>query len=56
MPTQPISSDGDDAHKRETLKYTLRSLGRRLELLVNRPAARVDRLILKTTARNLAKS
>ena len=56
MPTQPISSDGDDVHKRETLRHTLRALGRRLELLVHLPAARVDRLMLKTTARNLAKS
>ena len=56
MPTQPISSDGDDAHKRETLRHTLRALGRRQELPVNLPAASVDRLMLETTARNLAKS
>ena len=47
---------GDDAYKREAFKKTLHMLRRRLELLVNLPAASVDRLILETTARNLANS
>ena len=52
----PSAGDGDDAHKREAFKQTLHALRRRLELLVNLPAASVDRLALETTARSLAKS
>ena len=52
----PSAGDGDDAHKREAFRQTLHALRRRLELLVNLPAASVDRLMLETTARNLAKS
>ncbi len=47
---------GDDAQKREAFKQTLHALRRRLELLVNLPDASVGRLMLETTARNLAKS
>lgn len=52
----PSAGDADDAHKREAFKQTLNALRRRLELLVNLPAASVDRLMLETTARSLAKS
>ena len=52
----PSAGDGDDAHKREAFKQTLHALRRRLELLVNLPEASVTRLMLETTARNLAKS
>ena len=52
----PSSINGDDAQKREAFRQTLHALRRRLELLVNLPAASVDRLMLETTARNLAKS
>jgi arsenate reductase (thioredoxin) len=52
----PSEGDGDDAHKREAFKQTLHALRRRLELLVNLPAASVDRMALETTARSLAKS
>ena len=52
----PSAGDGDDVHKREAFKQTLHALRRRLELLVNLPAASVSRLMLETTARNLAKS
>jgi len=52
----PSAGDGDDAHKREAFKQTLHALHRRLALLVNLPAASVDRLMLETAARNLAKS
>ncbi len=52
----PSAGDGDDAHKREAFRQTLHALRRRLELLVNLPEASVDRLMLETTARNLAKS
>ena len=46
----------DEAHKREAFRQTLHALRRRLELLVNLPEASVNRLMLETTARNLAKS
>ena len=52
----PSAGDGGDAHKRAAFRHTLHALRRRLELLVNLPAASVDRLMLETTARNLAKS
>ena len=52
----PSAGDGDDAHKREAFRQTLHALRRRLELLVNLPEASVGRLMLETTARNLAKS
>ena len=52
----PSAGDGDDAHKREAFRQTLYALRRRLELLVNLPEASVSRLMLETTARNLAKS
>ena len=52
----PSAGDGDEAHKREAFKQTLYALRRRLELLVNLPGASVDRLMLETSARNLAKS
>ena len=52
----PSAGDGDEAHKREAFRQTLYALRRRLELLVNLPEASVSRLMLETTARNLAKS
>ena len=52
----PSAGDGDDVQKRETFRQTLHALRRRLELLVNLPDASVGRLMLETTARNLAKS
>ena len=52
----PSARDGDNAHKREAFKQALHALRRRLALLVNLPTASVDRLMLETTARHLAKS
>jgi protein-tyrosine-phosphatase len=52
----PSAIAGDDAHKREAFRATMYALRRRLELLVNLPEASVGRLMLETTARNLAKS
>ena len=52
----PSAGDGDDVQKREAFRQTLHALRRRLELLVNLPDASVGRLMLETTARNLAKS
>ena len=52
----PSAIAGDDVQKREAFRQTLHALRRRLELLVNLPDASVSRLMLETTARNLAKS
>lgn len=52
----PSEGDADEAHKREAFRQTLHALRSRLELLVNLPEASVGRLMLETTARNLAKS
>ena len=52
----PSAGDGDEAHKREAFRQTLQALRRMLELLVNLPEASVNRLMLETTARNLAKA
>ena len=52
----PSAGEGDDAHKRASFMQTLHALRRRLEQLVNLPDASVGRLMLETTARNLAKS
>ena len=52
----PSAGVDDEAHKREAFRQTLHALRRRLELLVNLPAASVSRLMLETSARNLAKS
>ena len=52
----PSAGGGDDTHKREAFRQTLHAIRRRLELLVNLPASSIDRLMLETTVRNLAKS
>jgi len=52
----PSAIAGDDVQKREAFRQSLHALRRRLELLVNLPDASVSRLMLETTARNLAKS
>lgn len=52
----PPEGDGDEAHKREAFRQTLHAVRHRLQLLVNLPTASVERLMLKDTARGLAKS
>jgi hypothetical protein len=47
---------GDDDRKREAFRQTLHAIRRRLELLVNLPAASLDRMALQATARDLARS
>ncbi len=52
----PSAGDGTDAEKLEAFRQTLHAIRRRLELLVNLPAASVSKLMLQTSARELAKS
>ena len=54
--TDPSAGDGTDAEKLEAFRKTLHAIHRRLELLVNLPAASVTKLMLQTSARELAKS
>jgi arsenate reductase len=52
----PSEGDGTDAQKREAFRQTLHAIRRRLDLLVNLPPAGVDKLMLETHARGLARS
>jgi arsenate reductase len=51
----PSASDGTDAQKLEAFRQTLFALKRRLELLVNLPPARLEKALLQSTARELAR-
>lgn len=52
----PSEGDGTQEQKLEAFRQTLHALHRRLELLVNLPPASVDKLMLQTSARDLARS
>ena len=52
----PSEVKGSDEQQREAFRQTLQAMRRRLELLVNLPASGVDKLMLQTKARALAKS
>lgn len=52
----PSEGDGTDAQKLEAFRQTLHAIRRRLDLLVNLPPAGVDKLMLQTRARDLARS
>ena len=52
----PSEVKGSEEQQREAFRQTLLAIRRRLELLVNLPASGVDRLMLQTKARALAKS
>ena len=52
----PSEGDGDDSHKLEAFRQTLHAMRRRLDLLVNLPPSGVGKLMLQTSARDLAKS
>ena len=52
----PSAIDGTDAQKLDAFRQTLHAIKRRLELLINLPAASVERLMLEKSARDLAKS
>ena len=51
----PSEGAGDEAHKREAFRQTLHAVRRRLDLLVNLPAASLERLMLQDTVRGLSK-
>ena len=53
--SDPSAIEGTDEQKLEAFRQTLHQIKRRLDLLVNLPAASVDRLMLQSTARDLAK-
>jgi arsenate reductase (thioredoxin) len=50
----PSEIDGNDAERLDAFKQTMHAIRQRLELLVNLPAARVDKLMLQQTARALS--
>ncbi len=52
----PSAIDGSDAQKMEAFRQTLYAIKRRLDLLINLPAASVQRLMLEKSARDLATS
>ena len=52
----PSAIDGTDVQKMEAFRQTLYAIKRRLELLINLPAASVERLMLEKSARDLSKS
>ena len=52
----PSAIVGSDEQKLEAFRQTLHAIRRRLELLVNLPQGSVDKLMLETRARDLAKS
>ena len=52
----PSAGEASELVKHEAFRQTLYALRRRLELLVNLPAQSVDKLLLQSSARSLAKS
>ena len=50
----PSAVDGTDAQKLEAFRQTLHTLKRRLALLVSLPAAKLEKALLQSTARDLA--
>jgi arsenate reductase len=52
----PSAGTGSDAEKAEAFRQTLHAIHRRLELLVNLPAAKLDAVVLQNTANELAQS
>ncbi|MDP3192850.1 arsenate reductase ArsC [Rhodoferax sp.] len=51
----PSACDADDAHKIEAFRQTMLALKRRLELLVSLPVSKLEKSMLQTTAREMAK-
>ena len=51
----PSAGDGTDALKLEAFRQTLHALKRRLELLISLPEAKLEKTMLQSTARDLAK-
>jgi protein-tyrosine-phosphatase len=51
----PSAGEGNDAQKLEAFRQTLHALKRRLELLISLPAAKLEKTLLQSTARGLAR-
>ncbi len=52
----PSAGDGTDAEKADAFKHTLHAIRRRLDLLVNLPAAKLEAMAIQQTAKDLAKA
>lgn len=52
----PSAGDGSDADKAEAFKNTLHAIRRRLDLLVNLPADKLEAMAIQQTAKDLAKA
>ena len=54
--TDPSAGDGSDEQKAEAFKHTLHAIRRRLDLLVNLPADKLEAMTIQQTAKDLAKA
>lgn len=52
----PSAGDGSDAQKAEAFQATLHAIRRRLDLLVNLPADKLEAMVMQQTAKELAKA
>ena len=52
----PSAGDGTDAEKAEAFKNTLHAIRRRLDLLVNLPADKLDAMVIQQTAKALSQA
>ena len=52
----PSAGDGTDAEKAEAFKNTLHAIRRRLDLLVNLPADKLEAMAIQQTAKDLARA
>jgi len=52
----PSEVSGSDEQRLEAFRQTLQAIRRRLELLVNLPAASLEKMVLESTARSLSNS
>ena len=52
----PSAGDGTDAEKAVAFQQTLHAIRRRLDLLVNLPAEKLDAMVIQQTANELAKA
>lgn len=51
----PSAGDGTEAQKLEAFRHTLHALKRRLELMASLPPGKLEKTLLQSTARDLAK-
>jgi len=51
----PSAGDGTDEQKLEAFRQTLHALKRRLDILISLPTAKLEKTLLQSTARDLAK-